>query len=32
MEMLCALKADAQRPKQDRRTGMALFAQIKASG
>ena len=31
-ELERALKADAQRPKQDRRTARALFAQIKASG
>lgn len=31
-ELEQALKADAGRPKQDRRTGRALFAQIKASG
>ena len=31
-EMEQALKADALRPKQSRRTGRALFAQIKASG
>ena len=31
-ELEQALKADAQRPKQDQRTGKALFAQIKASG
>ncbi len=31
-ELEQALKADAGRPKQDRRTGKALFAQIKASG
>jgi len=32
VELERALKADAQRPKQDRRTARALFAQIKASG
>jgi len=31
-ELELALKADAQRPKQDRRTAKALFVQIKASG
>jgi len=31
-ELEQALKADALRPKQSRRTGRALFAQIKASG
>jgi hypothetical protein len=31
-ELEQSLKADALRPKQDRRTGRALFAQIKASG
>jgi transposase len=31
-ELQQALKADALRPKQDRRTARALFAQIKASG
>ena len=31
-ELEQALKADANRNKQDRRTGRALFAQIKASG
>ena len=31
-ELEQALKADALRAKQDRRTGRALFAQIKASG
>jgi transposase len=31
-ELEQALKADALRPKQGRRTGRALFAQIKASG
>jgi len=31
-ELTQALKADAKRPKKDRRTGKALFAQIKASG
>jgi len=31
-ELEQALKADAQRSKQDRRSGKALFAQIKASG
>ena len=32
VELEQALKADAHRPKQDQRTGKALFAQIKASG
>ena len=31
-ELEQSLKADALRPKQDRRTGRALFAQLKASG
>lgn len=31
-ELELALKADALRPKKDRRTARALFAQIKASG
>ena len=31
-ELVLSLKADAQRPKQDRRTARALFSQIKASG
>ena len=31
-ELELALKADAGRSKQDRRTGKALFVQIKASG
>ena len=31
-ELELALKADAQRTKQDRRTGKALFLQIKANG
>ena len=31
-ELAQSLKADALRPKKDRRTGRALFAQIKASG
>jgi transposase-like protein len=31
-ELELALKADAQRIKQDRRTGKALFLQIKANG
>ena len=31
-EVLLALKADAGRNKQDRRTGKALFVQIKESG
>ena len=31
-ELEQALKADALRPKQNRRTGRALFAQVKASG
>ena len=31
-ELEQSLKADALRPKRDRRTGRALFAQIKASG
>ena len=31
-ELEQSLKADALRPKQDRRTGRALFAQIKTSG
>ena len=31
-ELEQSLKADALRPKNDRRTGRALFAQIKASG
>ena len=31
-ELIQALKADAQRPKKERRTAKALFAQIKAAG
>ncbi len=31
-ELEQSLKADALRPKQDRRTGRALFAQLKAAG
>ena len=31
-ELKQALKADAQRPKKERRTAKALFAQIKAAG
>ena len=31
-ELIQALKADAKRPKKDRRTAKALFAQIKAVG
>jgi transposase len=31
-ELVQSLKADALRPKRDRRTGRALFAQIKAGG
>ena len=31
-ELMQALKADAKRPKKERRTAKALFAQIKAAG